>query len=33
MIALIAAIIFASVAILQVIIRNFIRPKENYSNN
>ena len=33
MIALIAAIIFASVAILQIIIRNFIRPKENYSNN
>lgn len=33
MIALIAAIIFASVAIIQIIIRNFIRPKENYSNN
>ena len=33
MIALIAAIIFASVALIQIIIRNFIRPKENYSNN
>lgn len=33
MIALIAAIIFASVAIIQIIIRNFIRSKENYSNN
>lgn len=33
MIALIAAIIFASVAIIQIIIRNFIRPNENYSNN
>ena len=33
MIALIAAIIFASVALIQIISRNFIRPKENYSNN